>query len=115
MESNVKSEFKVIMKPFTHPSSFTLIENTVINLRYQQPLIVLVLLNECFVLDGHTILGSSSLSGRYWRGSVWCFKSAPLAPKKENCITGIECDNSVSDGKFLDTNKLVSFDLKLKK
>lgn len=45
---------------------------------------------------------------------MWCFKSAPLAPKKENCITGIECDNSVSDGKFLDTYKLVSFDLKFK-
>uniref|UniRef100_A0A1B6GR52 Uncharacterized protein n=1 Tax=Cuerna arida TaxID=1464854 RepID=A0A1B6GR52_9HEMI len=57
--------------------------------------------------EGYAILGSSNLSGRYWRGSVWYFKNASLAPRKESCATGIECESTVCDGKFIDAKKTI--------
>jgi len=57
--------------------------------------------------DGYAILGSSDLSGRYIRGSVWYFKNASLAPLKEKSISSIECDISVCEGKFIDNKKTI--------
>uniref|UniRef100_A0A1B6KX50 Uncharacterized protein n=1 Tax=Graphocephala atropunctata TaxID=36148 RepID=A0A1B6KX50_9HEMI len=57
--------------------------------------------------EGYAIVGSSNLSGRYWRGSVWYFKNATLAPRKESCDTGIECEATVSEGKFIDGRKTI--------
>ncbi|XP_054275000.1 methylosome protein 50-like [Macrosteles quadrilineatus] len=57
--------------------------------------------------DGYFLLGSSNLTGRYWRGSVWYYSKPPLPPQKEECETGMECDNTVSDGQFLNNKTII--------
>lgn len=38
------------------------------------------MLNVSFSLDGKLAIGSSKLTGRYWNGSLWLFKTPDLAP-----------------------------------
>ncbi|XP_067004033.2 methylosome protein WDR77 [Anabrus simplex] len=54
-----------------------------------------------FSSDGHLLLGCSNLTGRYWSGSLWYFLDADAAPDVEKCLTGVECETGVCDGKFL--------------
>jgi len=57
--------------------------------------------------DGQTIIGSSNLTGRYQKGSIWYFNDPSLAPEKEACVTGLECESTVCDGKFLHDCKTI--------
>ncbi|XP_013786008.1 methylosome protein 50-like, partial [Limulus polyphemus] len=57
--------------------------------------------------DGTFVLASSNLTGRYWSGSVWCFKCADDAPNVEKCLTGVETDSGVCDAVSVEQNKVI--------
>lgn len=58
--------------------------------------------------DGFLLLGCSSLTERYWTGSLWYFIEPEAAPNVEKCLTGIDCESGVCDGKFLtDQQKVI--------
>ena len=54
------------------------------------------------------LLGCSNLTGRFWSGSLWYFIDPDAAPDVEKCLTGIECETGVTDGKFLEDKQKVS-------
>lgn len=57
--------------------------------------------------NGHLLMGSSNLTGRYWRGSLWYYDDAALAPSVEKCLVGYEVGSGIADGAFLDDEKTV--------
>lgn len=60
-------------------------------------------------LDGYMLLGCSNLTGRFWTGSVWYFLDPDSAPHVDKCLTGIESESGVTDGKFLDDKQKVGY------
>lgn len=56
---------------------------------------------------GHLLMGSSSLTGRYWGGSIWYYNDPALAPDVEKCRAGFETSSGVADGLFMDNDKLI--------
>ncbi|KAK8378612.1 hypothetical protein O3P69_011242 [Scylla paramamosain] len=56
---------------------------------------------------GHLLMGSSSLTGRYWGGSLWYYDDPALAPDVEKCKAGYETTSGMADGAFLDNDKTV--------
>lgn len=56
---------------------------------------------------GHLLMGSSSLTGRYWGGSLWYYDDPALAPDVEKCRAGYETSSGMADGAFLDNDKTV--------
>ncbi|XP_069686307.1 methylosome protein WDR77-like [Periplaneta americana] len=57
--------------------------------------------------DGYMLLGCSNLNGRFWTGSLWYFLDPDAAPDVEKCLTGIECETGVTDGKFLEDKQKI--------
>lgn len=57
--------------------------------------------------DGRLVLGSSSLTGRYWNGSLWCFHQAEDAPNIEKCVTGTETESGIADALCLRGSRVV--------
>lgn len=57
--------------------------------------------------DGHLLMGSSSLTGRYWGGSIWYYSDPAMAPDVEKCRAGFETSSGVADGIFMDNDKLI--------
>ncbi|KAK3867426.1 hypothetical protein Pcinc_027121 [Petrolisthes cinctipes] len=57
--------------------------------------------------EGHLLLGSSGLTGRYWGGSLWYYDNPALAPSVEKCRVGYEAGSGLPDGVFLDGEKIV--------
>ncbi|XP_066951299.1 methylosome protein WDR77 isoform X2 [Macrobrachium rosenbergii] len=55
-----------------------------------------------FNKHGHLLMGSSSLTGRYWGGSLWYYETASLAPDVEKCTSGHEITSGLADGVYLD-------------
>ncbi|XP_076069869.1 methylosome protein WDR77-like isoform X2 [Oratosquilla oratoria] len=55
--------------------------------------------------EGHLLMGSSNLTGRYWIGSIWYYEDPSLAPCVEKSTTGFECSTGVADGIFLEDQK----------
>ncbi|KAJ9587386.1 hypothetical protein L9F63_019087 [Diploptera punctata] len=62
--------------------------------------------------DGYMLLGCSNLTGRFWTGSLWYFIDPDAAPDVEKCLTGIECETGVTDGKFLEDKQKIFTDIK---
>lgn len=60
-----------------------------------------------FIAEGHLLLGSSSLTGRYWGGSLWYYDNPALAPSIEKCRVGYEAGSGLPDGVFLDGEKIL--------
>jgi methylosome protein 50 len=60
-------------------------------------------------IDGYMLLGCSNLTGRFWTGSLWYFLDPDSAPDVEKCLTGIECETGITDGKFLEDNNKVDW------
>ena len=48
------------------------------------------------------ILGCSNLTGRFWIGSLWYYRDPSEAPSVEKALTGVDFDNGLVDGFFLD-------------
>ncbi|XP_054716191.1 methylosome protein 50-like [Uloborus diversus] len=55
--------------------------------------------------SGKIILGSSNLTGRYWNGSLWCFKDVSDAPEVEKCLAGTELSSGICDLVCLDKSR----------
>ncbi|XP_047470902.1 methylosome protein 50-like isoform X1 [Penaeus chinensis] len=60
-----------------------------------------------FNKDGHFLMGSSNLTGRYWGGSIWYYDDPSLAPSVEKCLTAYEINSGVVDAAFIDEKNLV--------
>ena len=54
------------------------------------------------ISEGHMILGCSNLTGRFWIGSLWYYRDPCEAPSVEKALTGVDFDNGLVDGFFLD-------------
>ena len=52
------------------------------------------------------ILGASSLTGRYWLGSLWYFTDPEDAPDDDKSAAAVETNSGVCDVKWV-TNKTV--------
>jgi len=57
--------------------------------------------------DGNLIMGSSDLTGRFWKGSIWYFDDPSLAPNMEASVAGMDSDSSTADGKFFGGEKII--------
>ncbi|XP_052807456.1 methylosome protein 50-like [Mya arenaria] len=61
--------------------------------------------------NGGILLGASSLTGRYWFGSIWYFEDPGVAPDVEKCTAGVQLEAGLSDACWLDqTRVLVGMD-----
>lgn len=58
-------------------------------------------------IDGHFLMGSSNLTGRYWGGSIWYYDDPSLAPSVEKCLTAYEINSGVVDAAFIDEKNIV--------
>lgn len=52
-------------------------------------------------------MGASSLTGKIWSGSIWLFNDPKLAPNAEKCLAGLEFENSIASGLWLDNGSKV--------
>ncbi|XP_037106919.1 methylosome protein 50 isoform X1 [Syngnathus acus] len=50
--------------------------------------------------DGTLLLGSSSLAGRSWQGSVWIYSNPEQAPNEGFCKAGVQTETGVTDVKW---------------
>ena len=55
----------------------------------------------CLSADGGLLLAASSLTNRYWTGSLWHFDSPDTAPDIERCAAGVELNCGISDAKWV--------------
>jgi len=60
-----------------------------------------------FNSEGHMILGCSNLTGRFWIGSLWYYRDPSEAPSVEKALTGVDFDNGLVDGFFLDEKNII--------
>ncbi|XP_045196667.2 methylosome protein 50-like [Mercenaria mercenaria] len=61
--------------------------------------------------DGGILLGASSLTGRYWYGSLWYYQNPELAPDVEKCTAGVQLEAGLNDACWVDdTRVLVGMD-----
>ncbi|XP_060582794.1 methylosome protein WDR77-like [Ruditapes philippinarum] len=61
--------------------------------------------------DGGILLGASSLTGRYWYGSLWYYQNPQLAPDVEKCTAGVQLEAGLNDACWVDdTRVLVGLD-----
>lgn len=60
-----------------------------------------------FNTDGHAILGCSNLTGRFWIGSLWYYRNPSDAPSVEKSLTGVDFDNGLVEGFFLDNKTMI--------
>lgn len=80
--------------------------------RNYQPAVLPAQIEKCmdfieFCEDGYMLLGCSNMTGRFWTGSVWYFLDPDSAPHVDKCLTGIECETGVTDGKFLEDKQKI--------
>lgn len=59
------------------------------------------------VADGGLLLGASSLSGRYWLGSLWFYSNPALAPDVEKCTAGVQLEAGLQDATWADATTVV--------
>ena len=57
--------------------------------------------------DGGLLLGASSLTGRYWLGSLWYYQQPEAAPDVEKCTAGVQLEAGLSDAKWVTNNKVL--------
>ena len=53
------------------------------------------------------ILGCSNLTGRFWIGSLWYYRDPTEAPSVEKSLTGVDFDNGLVDGFFIDNKNII--------
>ena len=61
--------------------------------------------------DGHMILGCSNLTGRFWIGSLWYYRSPDEGPSVEKALTGVDFDNGLVDGFFINNKNVRNINL----
>ena len=63
-----------------------------------------------FNSSGDLIVGASSLTTRYWSGSLWYFKKGVVEEditNPEMCLTGVDLETGVLDGRFVQDKQMV--------
>ena len=61
----------------------------------------------CLFSDGGILLGASSLTGRYWLGSLWYYQQPEAAPDVEKCTAGVQLEAGLSDARWVDNTKVL--------
>lgn len=56
--------------------------------------------------EGGVLLGASSLTGRYWLGSLWYYQNPEAAPDVEKCTAGVQLEAGLSDAKWVLNSKV---------
>ena len=56
---------------------------------------------------GGFVVGASSLTGRYWTGSVWFWKDTASVPDIEKCTTACEVDSGIGDLTVIDETHII--------
>lgn len=59
------------------------------------------------IADGGLLLGASSLTGRYWLGSLWFYSSPDLAPDVEHCTAGVQLEAGLHDATWVDNQHVL--------
>ena len=57
--------------------------------------------------DGGVLLGASSLTGRYWFGSLWYCESPDDIQHVERCTAGVQLEAGLGDAMWLDNTKIL--------
>ena len=52
-------------------------------------------------------MGASSLTGRYWTGSVWYWNKAELAPDIEKCVIACEVNSGIGNLTVIDQTHIM--------
>ena len=52
-------------------------------------------------------MGCSNLTGRFWIGSLWYYRTPTDAPSVEKALTGVDFDNGLVEGFFLDNKNII--------
>ena len=63
-----------------------------------------------FNSNGDLIVGASSLTTRYWSGSVWYYRKGVAEEdiiNPEMCLTGLDLETGVLDGRFVQDKQMV--------
>ena len=63
-----------------------------------------------FNTSGDFIVGASSLTTRYWSGSIWYYKQGVVeedVTNPEMCLTGVDLETDVLDGRFVQEKQVV--------
>ncbi|XP_052821642.1 methylosome protein 50 [Octopus bimaculoides] len=55
--------------------------------------------------EGGILLGASSLTGRYWYGSLWFYEIAAHGPDVEKCTAGVQLEAGIDDAIWIDQDK----------
>lgn len=61
----------------------------------------------CICPDGTLLLGTSSLGGRCWQGSLWIYSDPRKAPNEELCKAGVQTEAGVVDAKWVSDKGVV--------
>ncbi|VDI81443.1 methylosome protein 50 [Mytilus galloprovincialis] len=56
---------------------------------------------------GGVLLGASSLTGRYWLGSLWFYQNPNNAPDVEKCTAGVQLEAGLTDARWIDNTKVI--------
>ncbi|XP_075229780.1 methylosome protein WDR77-like [Lycorma delicatula] len=57
--------------------------------------------------DGCMLLGSNTLNGRYWTGTLHFFNEATVTISKNTSLSGMNCQSVVTEGKFVSSRDKV--------
>ncbi|KAK7107597.1 hypothetical protein V1264_015495 [Littorina saxatilis] len=57
--------------------------------------------------NGGLLLGASSLTGRYWLGSLWYYTNPERAPEVDKCTAGVQLEAGVRDASWVDTQRVL--------
>ncbi|KAL8575588.1 hypothetical protein ACOMHN_059652 [Nucella lapillus] len=57
--------------------------------------------------SGGVLVGASSLTGRYWLGSLWYYTNPDLAPDVDKCTAGVQLEAGLRDACWVDAQKVL--------
>lgn len=57
--------------------------------------------------DGGFLLGASSLTGRYWYGSLWYYEEPTSSLDVEKCTAGVQLEAGIGDALWIDRDKVL--------
>ncbi|KAK3098735.1 hypothetical protein FSP39_022560 [Pinctada imbricata] len=71
------------------------------------PSVIKVKVYDNMNIDGGVLLGASSLTGRYWFGSLWYCKNPEDILCLEKCTAGVQLEAGLGDAVWLDDSKVL--------
>ena len=52
-------------------------------------------------------MGASSLTGRYWLGSLWYYTNPERAPDVDKCTAGVQLEAGLRDASWVDVQRVL--------